>query len=242
MSVECDICKSSMHVDARKCPTCGAERNKTVRNAKKVISVASSIIVVITAITLSASFFPDAYRNIFYQDRIDIHSIKTHISGGKGLITFQNTGSGDVFINEISFSPADNETYPLKDRNVIINEWVKRGEVRSMPYSAFAGAPDYNRWPYMQPEQFRKQYSELGTEKFDKARKYYRLEVFDREYSDPGVTPVINSINVQAVIRYSSLRSDGLKEYQSEKKLQGQIRYNEARINKVLTDTSGAEP
>ena len=239
MTLKCVICRTEIDPEAKVCPQCQASQSKTVRRAKKVVSSLSAFIVVITAITLSIKFFPDAYRNLFYEDKIELHSIKTNISGGKGLMAFQNTGSGDVFINEISFEASDNSECKMKKRHVIVNSWIKRGEVLSYPYETFAGAPNYGMWPYIQPNVFRTQCEEIGTDLFlSKARHYYRLEVFDKEYRDPGVSPLIDNVPVVARIRYSSLRSDGVKTYNSEKELWGQIRNNERALKKLISNKS----
>ncbi|MCG8345199.1 MAG: zinc ribbon domain-containing protein [Chlorobiales bacterium] len=235
LTKKCKVCDSEIGIDAKKCPFCQSFQNRAHRRVKNFFSNLSSFTVLITAITLSASFFPNAYRNVFYEDKIEIHSVKNKISGVKGLITFENRGDGDVFINEVSFMPKDTVRFLIKDRNVIVNKWVKRGEVMSLPYRSFQKANNYDLWPYINPSQYDKYKRKIDQHTYEKiAKHYFRLEVFDKEYGDRGVNPLFGNIDVVATVKFNSFRSDGLVKHISSKELWGQIRCDEKKINTII--------
>ena len=112
-----------------------------------------------------------------------------------------------------------------KDRNIIVNSWVKRGEVMSLPFSAFSNAPNYSMWSYLNPSMYVKIKSEINTNTcINKAKHYFRLEIFVKQNGDKGGNLLIGSIDVIAKIKYNSYRSEGLVEHVSSKELWGQFR------------------
>lgn len=233
MNTNCPICAKEVSELARKCPNCGSFQKKSFRIINGIVKVFSGIAILITAITLCISFFPEAYRSVFYEDDIEIHSIKPRISGGKGLITIENKGDGDIFINEISFALEDT-VYNIKPRNIIVNQWIKKSEVLSLPYSAFANSPNYQLWPYISATKFIRLKESLSDSLFAKARIFFRLEIFDQEYNDNPFPQKIAGLEVKGIIRYSSFKSSGLQIKRSEKKLIGLIRENEGALKRLL--------
>lgn len=223
----CVACASEISGKARICPHCHVDQRTWWRSLKRATAAFSGVSVVFGVITIAISLLPKAYETLFYVEKVDVFTVKPKVSRGRGIVTFVNKGLGNVFVNEARFEPVDTETYPIKAKNIVVNRWVNRGEVLSFPFSRtpFPGSS------IISPSGFSKRLKEFGSEYHQKFRGCFKLEVLDKAFRDPGISPIVSSaiesIPVKTLISYSSMKSKGVRRIEAAKQLEAHILFNE---------------
>ena len=221
--IKCISCASKIDKEAKVCPHCSTYQRRTQRILYKTISTFSAASVVLGVITIAISLFPQAYDSLFYHESLDIFTIKPRVTNGRGVITFVNTGIGDLYINEVQFEVANKEKYPIKSKNIIVNRWVKKSEVLS--YTFIRKEKPF--WSYITPSGFEKRYEKYKDQYREKYINCFMLEIIDSEFNDEGVASSLNNISVISKIFYSSSSSRGMKTIVAEKNLSAKIRFFE---------------
>lgn len=193
---------------------------------KRAVALFSAASVVLGVITIAGSLLVQAMETLNYNEAVDVYTYKPPNVEGQSILTLINAGSGDVFVNEVRMEPADKVAFPIRAKNIVVNRWIKTGEVLSLPIT---GKPD-SSLVAIPVEGYGKRLTDL-TSRPDKGRACFSLRIFDSELKDVGLSDqadaAIKSIDVSTTLSFSSKRSQSLKTSESRKTLSAKIMFDE---------------
>ncbi len=126
----CVKCGNAIVAGYSYCAKCHTHQTLWKRSLNRFVTTFSAISVVVGAITLTASFLPEARKTLYYRDSIEL--IEVNSTGFKkgGQLAIANSGDGDVFVTDLIFSLAD-ITLPLETR-VPAHKLIKKSEAEAI--------------------------------------------------------------------------------------------------------------
>jgi hypothetical protein len=94
-TIPCVICKSEITSGAILCPVCKSYQTTWKRRLQYMATIGGLATVFIAVVTYIATSWSDVRKVFFWRDRVTV----TSLDSLSGVITFSNTGDGDVFIS-----------------------------------------------------------------------------------------------------------------------------------------------
>ncbi|WP_416899346.1 MAG: hypothetical protein ACMVY4_06395 [Minwuia sp.] len=208
--VQCQFCISEIHPESRICSVCGTDQRAAVRHFKRWGAILSTLSVVLGILTIAISLWPQALRALFYEEGIDIYEYVAREAPGRSKLTFLNNGDGDLFVNEVVFEYVSDAGNRL-DRTIIVNEWIRRNEVRSF-YPRTVQPVSHST---SGPKRFDAMASELGS--LAEIKRCFSLMIADYAWKQRplgfNVPPGVVDVPVTALVRASSARSKELIDF-----------------------------
>ncbi|CAN0087060.1 unnamed protein product, partial [Chrysoparadoxa australica] len=133
---ECYACESTIGANARLCAQCGSRQNAFWRSFGRVVAIASGTSIVLTALTVGVTFYPQA-RALFAQPELSLYLIETHpvpkrvpSERDRTRVEFgvSNTGPTDLFLTRIVVTPLGPEMRLFRPKNFVVNQSVNKGQ------------------------------------------------------------------------------------------------------------------
>jgi len=131
----CHACDRPISPKAQICAECGTRQNDLWRKFGWVIAIASGFSVVISALTVAVTFYPQAMA-LFVPPKLELYQVETfpvrkrHSSEpDRERLEFSvaNVGRTDLFLSRVIFKPQHHSTL-FRAKNYVVNQSIKQGE------------------------------------------------------------------------------------------------------------------
>jgi hypothetical protein len=206
------------------CTSCNTHQKPSVRTIRKVITWFSGVSIVVGALTIIASLYPQAKKAIFYTESIELVSVNATMSFAPGTLSLANTGDGDVYVSTLSLSVANS---PLPYRvNLSVQKAVKKNEMASVQFaSKKALSSKYIKTVNL--EELSHWIKSRPPEEVDRlASKCFLLKPYDKKKGSYLIDRKVQGVPVVADIEFYSLAKKQVVTKRSETELEGLLFLN----------------
>lgn len=131
----CHACDLPISPKAQICAECGTRQNDFWRKFGWVVAIASGFSVVVSALTVAVTFYPQAMA-LFEPPKLELYQIDTHPVSKRHSsepdrerleFSVANVGRTDLFLTRIIFRPETHSNL-FRHKNYVVNQSIKQGE------------------------------------------------------------------------------------------------------------------
>lgn len=218
-STQCVACGTEINIGFPICRVCQTHQKKSSRVVKKFITWFSGISVVLGALTVILSLYPQAKKSIYYNEDIELVSVNATMSFAPGSLSILNRGDGDVYVSTITLGV---EGTDLPYRIVLpVQKAIKKDEIGSITFmSKKASSSKYIKT--INVEEVERWINSKEPSLVDHlSSKCFLLKPYDKKKGSYLIDRDIEGVGVWAELEFFSLATRKVESYRSKTPIEG---------------------